>query len=148
VPSVEGPRAARPEEFAAIVDLANLIFRTDLGAPPTMVQDFPLLLTPHTREHLRIVRQDGHPVSHVGICVRTALVAGCRLTIGSIGAVCTHPAARGRGYAALALHDAVPADVMIVSGTWSCTGAPGVWTRGKPTATRSGAPLRSCTRRG
>ena len=122
MPSVEGPRAARAEEFAATIDLINLVFRTSQGVPPTMVQDFPLLLTPHNRESLRIVLQDGHPVSHVGICVRAALVAGRRLTIGSIGAVCTHPAARGRGYASLALRDAIavldtlPADVMIVSG--------------------------------
>jgi hypothetical protein len=87
-----------------------------------MGDEYPLLYAPENVEHLRIVLQDGHPVAHVGLCVRDAVVAGCRLTIGSIGSVGTHPDVRAQGFASLALNDtialleAMHADIMLVSG--------------------------------
>jgi hypothetical protein len=87
-----------------------------------MGEEYPLMFEPANTENLRIVLQDGWPVSHVGLLIREVLVAGCRVPVGSIGAVGTHPDARERGYGSLALADAIAvlearrAGVMIVSG--------------------------------
>src|SRR5579875_4102540 len=119
---VEGPRGVRPDEYRATIDLINLVFRDRDGMAPTMAEEYPLLLTPENRDYLRIVLEDGQPVAHVGVCVRPALLAGCGVTIGSIGSVCAHPAVRERGYGSLALRDAIAllevrhVDLMLVSG--------------------------------
>ena len=48
-----------------------------------------------------------HLVSYVGIVLRRAEHDGAPVLIGGVGSVKTHPAARGRGYASLAIRRAV-----------------------------------------
>lgn len=61
---------------------------------------------------VRVWREDAsatvrHLVSFVGIVLRHAEHDGAPVLIGGIGSVKTHPAARGRGYARLAIRGAV-----------------------------------------
>ena len=53
------------------------------------------------------VWQDGDLVSHIGAQVRSGLHNGSPVLIGGIGAVKTHPAARGKGYAGAGLAHAI-----------------------------------------
>jgi aminoglycoside 2'-N-acetyltransferase I len=52
------------------------------------------------------LRDNGELVSYVGVYVREATCDGRPVRVGGIGNVKTHPAARGRGYAALGLRRA------------------------------------------
>lgn len=77
--------------------------------PPTAAADWP----GRGREWsvaewcVRLYARDGVLVSYVGIVVRDALHDGRVRTVGGIGGVKTHPAARGRGHAARAIARAV-----------------------------------------
>ena len=52
------------------------------------------------------VRGDDHLVSYVGLYLREATCDGQPVRVGGVGNVKTHPAARGRGYAALGIRRA------------------------------------------
>jgi predicted N-acetyltransferase YhbS len=112
--------ACRPDELRELVSLANAVFRGrrtgDMGG------EFPLLFSEGNCDHLRVVREDGRMVAHVGICIRDAVILGARLRVASIGAVCTHPDYRGRGLASELMRDAAAhsleqgAVLMLISG--------------------------------
>ena len=69
-----------------------------------------------------MIVQDGNPISHVGIWEGLILIYGYTFKIGMIGAVCTHPNYRGRGYASALVKDAFAkmktdhVDFVLVSG--------------------------------
>jgi len=104
---IEGPRGAEVDELSEVLDLVNLVFRTSRGMKPTMQEEFPLLFNEKNVENLRIIKVDGKIVSHVGIFECDAIIHGCRLKVGMIGAVCTHPDYRGRGFATRLVEDAM-----------------------------------------
>jgi len=103
---MEGPRAAREAELPQVADLANLVFRQAKGLAWTMHLEFPLLYREENAENLRIILEDGKPVTLVGIRECEVSVYGCQILVGMIGSVCTHPLHRGKGLAGLALADA------------------------------------------
>ncbi|MCD6509860.1 MAG: GNAT family N-acetyltransferase [Thermoprotei archaeon] len=103
----EGPRGARVGELDEVLDLVNLVFRTSRGLPPTMGEEFTLLFNEGNVENLRIIKHGDRVVSHVGIFECEALIYGCRLKIGMIGSVCTHPDYRMRGLATKLMEDAL-----------------------------------------
>jgi aminoglycoside 2'-N-acetyltransferase I len=56
---------------------------------------------------VRVLGEDGAPVSYVGIVLREARHDGRPVRVGGIGGVKTHPAARGRGLASVGIQRAV-----------------------------------------
>jgi GNAT superfamily N-acetyltransferase len=102
--AIRGPRAAKPTEVGAVLKLANDIFRPKA---PVMGRAFPTLFRPENARYLRIFADGSRPVSLVGACVYEMAVFGCRLRTGNVGAVCTHPDYRGRGFASRLLDDMI-----------------------------------------
>lgn len=98
-PALEGPRAARPGEVPAVVDLVNQVFCVALGKPPTMGEQFPHFLSPENADNLFIFTDQGRPVSHAGLWMGAIHLPGVRLPIACMGSVCTLPEARSRGLA-------------------------------------------------
>jgi ribosomal protein S18 acetylase RimI-like enzyme len=113
------PRACRLEELPALARLTNRVFRPSGGS---MSAEYPLVFREENLEQLRVIDRDGELVSHVGICVREALILGVPLRVASIGAVCTDPTCRGAGLASRLMEDvrahaiARGADLMLISG--------------------------------
>jgi len=119
---MQGPRGTKPEEFDEVTELVNLVFHGGRPDPPTMKDNFPMLFSDWNLNNLRIIVEDDKVVSHIGVSQREISVHGCRTKVGSIGAVCTHPDYRGRGFATMLLEDTIKmldangATVMIISG--------------------------------
>lgn len=89
-----------------VIDLINCVFRTGRGElPHTMEKEFPLLLSYKNRENMRIMKEEQKIISVVNFLSRKILIEGTPISAGSIGAVCTHPNYRGRGYSSKVLKD-------------------------------------------
>lgn len=102
--SVEGPRGLEEGELEELLALVNRIFDPQ-GQRMGIL--FPIFLCESNREHLRVVKADGRIVSHVGVKVWDLLIGPARLRVGCVGSVCTDPAYRQRGFAQMALRDAI-----------------------------------------
>jgi len=122
---LEGPRATKPEEVQSVIDLVNLVFRTGSQLKPTMGIEFPLLLCEANRDNMRIITENGRPVSDINYYPASITVEGTTIRVASIGAVCTHPDYRGRNYATAILDDAEDkmrregTEIVLVSGDGS-----------------------------
>ncbi len=95
---LDGPRAPRPDELDAVLDLVNDTF-SPVGR--TMGLEFPQLLSDANLARLRVFvdPRTGLPAAHAGY-VRFGLVAeGCRIPVAALGSVCTEQAYRGMGLA-------------------------------------------------
>ena len=102
---IEGPRAAKVEELPQIVKLTSWIFGFErVGA--RMDEAFPHFLNESNIENLRVIVSDGKVVSHVGFWEGWLNLYGCWVKAGLVGAVCTHPDYRNRGYASALVRDA------------------------------------------
>ncbi|MGB9797356.1 MAG: GNAT family N-acetyltransferase [bacterium] len=116
---MEGPRGTKKEEFWQLIELVNLVFRPETRA---MKEQYQILFSEENLENLRVIVEEGRPVSHIGTLERDIEIQGCRSRVGLVGAVCTHPDYRGRGYATLLLNDCIKrfeehgCDFMLVSG--------------------------------
>ena len=119
---MEGPRGTRKEEFNQVMKLVNYVFRESSNKPPNMEKWYPLLFNNNNLENMRIIWEDNQPVSHLGISESEIIIYGCKVKIGSIGAVCTHPQYRKRGFASLLLEDGIKkmdkdgVDIILISG--------------------------------
>jgi len=119
---MEEPRGTRKKEFTQVMKLVNYVFRESSNKPSNMEKWYPLLFNDDNLENMRIIWDDGKPVSHLGISESEIIIYGCKTKIGSIGAVCTHPEYRKKGFASLLLEDGIKkmnedgADIMLVSG--------------------------------
>ena len=119
---MEEPRGTRKEEFSQVIKLVNYVFRESSNRPSNMEKWYPLLFNDDNLENMRIIWEDGRPVSHFGIFESEMAIYGCKTKIGSIGAVCTHPEYRKRGFASLLLEDGIKKmdkdgiDIALVSG--------------------------------
>lgn len=91
---------ADPDELRA---LATAVYPPDLFEP---TDDGPVTWAP-AQWSIRVRDDAGALVSHVGVLARDARVDGLPAQIGGVGGVKTHPAARGQGYAAAGLHEAL-----------------------------------------
>lgn len=99
-------RGAKKNEVAEVIDLINQVFRTGRGnLPHTMEKEFPLLLSPKNAENMRIIKEGKKIISVVNFLPGKILIEGTSLSVGSIGAVCTHSDHRGRGYSSRILKD-------------------------------------------
>lgn len=115
----EGPIPLPPDRLDELVSLTNRVFRSQQG---DMGREYPLVFDPDRTEGMRVILEDDKVVSHVGVCVRDAFILGIPLRVASIGAVCTDPEYRGRGFADQLMNDAVDrarewgAHLMLISG--------------------------------
>lgn len=120
---MEKPRGTKESEFESVLKLINQIFRINRGYESTMEQEFPLLLTRSNADNMRIIKEDGKPVSCVNFVERNILIDGNEILTASIGAVCTNEKYRGKGYSSLLLEDVEKkmyedgVDLALVSGT-------------------------------
>ena len=97
-------RTALPDEVRQIVDLANYVFRTSKNLEPSMGRQFPTLLSPENASNLYVAVDNGKIVSHIGIYKNDAIIFGHRVSMASMGSVCTHPDYRGQGLATKLLY--------------------------------------------
>jgi predicted N-acetyltransferase YhbS len=113
---MDGPRGVRPEDLASLRALTDLVMREGL------VDQYVQLFNEDNYENLRVSVDNGKCVCHVGMIERDAVLLGCRIQVGCIGGVCTHPDFRKRGLASACFDDALGkarkegVDLMIVSG--------------------------------
>ena len=95
---LDGPRAPRPDELDAVLDLVNNTFNP-VGR--TMGLEFPQLLSDANLARLRVFvdPRTGLPVAHAGYVGCELAIEGCRIPAAALGSVCTEPAHRGMGLA-------------------------------------------------
>ena len=104
---IEGPRRAKLDDLPQVIHLVNEVFMTGLDAPRVLGEFFPQLFNEHNIENLRVMFENGKPISHVGIWEGDLLIYGTWFKVGMIGCVCTHQDYRGRGYASALMKDAL-----------------------------------------
>lgn len=115
----DGPVSIKAEEREELLDLLNLVFRSDGG---DMGHDYPRHLGLNNRDNIRVIKMSGRIVSHVATTVRPVNLGGIQTKVAGIGAVATHPEARGHRLASLLMKDAIlrsvqqGADIMLISG--------------------------------
>ncbi len=102
---IEGPRAARVEELPDIIRLSNHVFYPD--GRVVMERVLPTLFCPENAHNLRVMVEDGKPVSMVGMTVNDLRMEDVSIRAGCYGSVCTRESHRGRGMAAALMEDAV-----------------------------------------
>lgn len=102
---IEGPRGARVEELADIIRLSNHVFYPD--GRIIMERVLPTLFRPGNAHNLRVMVEDGKPVSMVGMTVNDLRMEEVSVRAACYGSVCTLESHRGRGMAAALMDDAV-----------------------------------------
>jgi predicted N-acetyltransferase YhbS len=119
---VVGPRAAKVGELPLVESLSNEVFRIYDGDGQTMFQEFPDLFCKENIDNVRVIVEDGKPVSNINYLIRTVSIYGCKINVASLGAVATLQDYRGRGYASMLLDDCVnrminqDAHILLISG--------------------------------
>ena len=100
---IEGPRPIKTGEFESLKELLADVFR------PGMTDEYPNLFNGQNNENLFVCVDEGKCVSHVGLKLYDALIYGCMVRIGCIGAVGTNPEYRKQGFASECLDMAIEA---------------------------------------
>lgn len=105
---MEGPRAAKISELPLVEKLSNTVFRSaeDMRGQ-SMFNEFPELFSAENIENIRVIVEDGIPVSNINYIIRPVSIHGCTISVASLGAVATLPEYRGRGYATALLNDCI-----------------------------------------
>ena len=85
------PRSAKLEEFDKVIELINYVFRISRSHKPTMMEEFPLLLSKNNIENMIIISEDDKVVSDVNYLIQDVSIQGNRLKVAAMGGVCTHP---------------------------------------------------------
>ena len=113
-------RAARPEELPGIIELTDQTFCP--GYPGTMGRVFAHMLCEANIENVRTIVIDGKPAAVLGIFRSRIDLEGSVIDAASIGAVCTDPEYRMRGFASALMDDALRritrdrVDLLLISG--------------------------------
>lgn len=91
------------EELAAVRAMSRAVY------PPDEAADWPGRHLEWAKPEwcIRVFAEDGGLVTYAGLLLRQGEYNQAAVGIGGIGGVMTHPAARGRGYAKMALQRAV-----------------------------------------
>lgn len=118
-------RAATQEDFPAVLQLINSIFPVRAKIPFKMEEKFPLFLCVDNLENIRVICQNGRPVSVAGYFPSTLSIEGCEVRVASVGSVCTDSEYRDQGLASKIMND-LEAEVkqkgiglLLISGTRS-----------------------------
>ncbi len=119
MPEFEGPITIEEKDHKELIDLLNAVFRPDGGC---MLADYPRHLGLNNQENIRVIKMDGRIMAHVATSIRSVALGGIHTEVAGIGAVATHPDARGMQLASKLMQDAVTrsadqgADIMLISG--------------------------------
>ncbi|MEF3306946.1 GNAT family N-acetyltransferase [Paenibacillus sp. GYB003] len=92
---MEQIRLVRPEQFEEAARLADLVFRD--AEHKSMRDAYPHAFSPSLSQSYGAF-EDGTLVSFVGFVPAVVRIGEAELNVYSIGAVCTHPDYRGKGY--------------------------------------------------
>jgi predicted N-acetyltransferase YhbS len=117
---MEGPRAARADELAAVVELADTVFGEH--GSHDMGRWFPTLFRRENLGHLRVFVDDARPVSLAGFTLDRIVTPRVSFTAACIGSVCTLKSHQGRGLGTRLMEDCVAqareegGDVLLISG--------------------------------
>ncbi|MBO9606750.1 MAG: GNAT family N-acetyltransferase [Paenibacillaceae bacterium] len=112
-------RLLRADEMACAVSLADSVFRADSRV--SMGRSLPKVFSASLRQAIGCFA-DGALVSFAGLVPAVVRIGGARIAVYSYGAVCTHPAHRGKGHARAILQFAkrhaeqAEASLLLVSG--------------------------------
>jgi GNAT superfamily N-acetyltransferase len=99
----EGPRTPREDERDATLRLTRSVFFPNDADAARAMNAWPMTRHHDQRENVFVMLRDGEPVSSIMRLERDCLIRGHRLRVGYVGAVCTHPAHRGKGLASALL---------------------------------------------
>ncbi|WP_028547967.1 GNAT family N-acetyltransferase [Paenibacillus sp. UNC451MF] len=112
-------RLLKGEEFETAIRLADNVFRS--AGETSMGDAFPHVFSDSLRQSYGLFVKE-MLVSFIGMVPSVIRIGKARLNIYSIGAVCTHPEHRGKGYAGLILKEVIRhaqqagACILLVSG--------------------------------
>ncbi|WP_138496184.1 GNAT family N-acetyltransferase [Paenibacillus pinistramenti] len=112
-------RVLNANELQEAARLADLVFRDQ--EQKSMGEAFPYIFAAEAPESIGVF-EEGRLAAFMGVVPGVITIGPARLHIYSIGSVCTHPDARGQGYASLLLNQAIAhinkagAALMLVSG--------------------------------
>ncbi|MEN6626929.1 MAG: GNAT family N-acetyltransferase [Candidatus Sumerlaeia bacterium] len=115
-----GPLTPSDEQYDDVTALCNRVFRPDGWAD--MRAQYPLVLRRDKLSQLRVLEEDGKPVSLVCTVEGRGALLGCDVRIALVGLVCTGKEREGRGLAGTLMDDAIAratADgygIMLISG--------------------------------
>jgi GNAT superfamily N-acetyltransferase len=101
----EGPRALRPHEHPSAIRLLNYILRPD--GPPSLLEEYPLVLGMDNIENMRVMVKDSEVISHAAVYFSTLVSGNMAFKVGGIGSVATHPSYRGQGLASMVIKDCI-----------------------------------------
>lgn len=113
-------RRLKQEEAASAVQLSDQVFRD--SEQKSMGAAFPTLFLPEVIDHSYGCFIDGKLVSFMGLSPGVLRVGPAKLSIYSLGSVCTDPKSRGKGYASKILEAIMgdmrqtDASLMLISG--------------------------------
>lgn len=77
---MEGPRACHPDELDNLRVLENTVFRSSNDS--CMFREFPTLFHESNCDRLRVIVENGRPVSAIAYVARTAVIHGNTLRMG------------------------------------------------------------------
>lgn len=118
--SKPAPKTPTIEEYDDVTALCNRVFRPDGWAD--MRAQYPLVLRRDRLDQLRVIEENGKPVSLVCMVEGEGSLLGCDVRMAMIGLVCTGQECQGRGLAGVLMEDAIDratADgygIMLISG--------------------------------
>jgi N-acetylglutamate synthase-like GNAT family acetyltransferase len=101
--AMDGPRAVLPDEHASAIELINLALRP--GKPPSILDEYPLVLGKENLKNIRVILHEGRVVSHAAIYYSKLRTGDLVFRVGGIGSVATHPEYRGKGLAGAVIDD-------------------------------------------
>lgn len=115
---MEGPVSISPDDHGELIKLLNLCFRENGGC---MLADYERHVGLCNQDNIRVIKENDRIVSHIATSVRPVVLGGIPTKVAGVGAVATHPDARGKGYASKLMEDTVArseaqgADLMLIS---------------------------------
>jgi len=124
---MEGPRAARADELAAVVELADTVFGEN--RPHDMGRWFPHVFCRANLARLRVFVEDGRPVALAAFTVNRIFVPGASFTVACIGSVCTLASHRGAGLGTRLMDDCVDAALSEGAAVLFISGGRGLYRR-------------------
>lgn len=95
--TLDGPRPGRPEDYDAIVESLNAIFRTAAGRAPTIAVDWPHVYDRANLHNARIVTAGERVAASAAIWPNDVLMGEIRLRVGGVNCVGVLPEYRKHG---------------------------------------------------
>lgn len=93
----EGPRSMHPEEYDQVMDLKEIAYGSTrqhfFNSNPYNSKRENFVFGEHF-----VIKEDKKIVSHMRLLPLTVIINDCRIIVGAIGDVATHPDYQGRGY--------------------------------------------------